>query len=373
MISNFTIAKEKILDDLEGIIMDLFRASPKHRRRGLWNIATPWRANSKPSQMCVWLQGGRRGAWKDFHSGEGIKGNGGDAIDLVAYGLEGSVNPDSRKRAVAWVFDRYGLGRMDDASRQRIQAEASTRRIAMEARDTRQRDANRTRARKLFYSASDALAGTAVATYLAGRGIDLAAVPHLTRSFRFLPAAEYWMDAPQGADGKRTGKGSLWPALVSAMVDGEGRLCANHLTFLARDGSAKAPVEKAKLMWPETAGLVIRVTDGPSGLTASEAAAQGVAGLVGVTEGIEDALSAAVGNDRLRMWAAGSLSGLLTLPDHACVSGWLIFKDNDWGKRQAEALFKRAVARLRGFGKPVEVVSVPAEWGKDANDALQSR
>jgi hypothetical protein len=142
------------------------------------------------------------------------------------------------------------------------------------------------------------------------------------------------------------------------------------MTFLSADGRSKAPVEKAKLMWPEVAGFVVRVTNGPSGMTAEDAAAAGISGLVSITEGIEDSFSIAIATPELRCWAAGSLSGLLYVPDHPSVSGWIIFKDNDWGKPQAAALFNRAVARFRSFGKPVEVVAMPADWGKDVNDAL---
>jgi hypothetical protein len=154
------------------------------------------------------------------------------------------------------------------------------------------------------------------------------------------------------------------------MVDARGTIGACHMTFLAANGEGKAPVEQPKLMWPETAGLVIRISNGATGLSGSEAAEAGVSGLVGLTEGIEDALSAALATPELRMWAAGSLSGLLHVPDHPCAAGWIIFKDNDWGKAEAQALFDRAVARIKSFRKPVEVVSLPADWGKDVNDAI---
>lgn len=72
MISRFAIAKEQVVGDLEAVISDLFGAgaSQKYRRRGAWNIVSPWRAKSKPSQTIIWLTGARRGGWADFVSGD---------------------------------------------------------------------------------------------------------------------------------------------------------------------------------------------------------------------------------------------------------------------------------------------------------------
>jgi hypothetical protein len=155
------------------------------------------------------------------------------------------------------------------------------------------------------------------------------------------------------------------------MVDAGGRLGAVHWTFLRPDGAGKADVEKAKLMFPSTTGLAVRIANGAGGVPAEQAAEAGTATPCAVLEGIEDGLSLAMQRHDLRVWAAGSLSGLLSLPDHSAVSGWLVFKDNDWGKAQAQALFDRAVRRLRMTKKPVETVSMPGDWGKDVNDAIR--
>ena len=85
----------------------------------------------------------------------------------------------------------------------------------------------------------------------------------------------------------------------------------------------------------------------------------GDAGFIGLTEGIEDSASAGMAYPQLRMHAMGSLSGLLHVPDLACAAGYLVFRDNDWGKPQAQQLFARGIARLRGFGKPIECELLP--------------
>ncbi|MGI8390228.1 DUF7146 domain-containing protein [Brucella anthropi] len=355
--SRFSVAKDRVLEDLDNIIEELLQANRKHKRRSLWNVRNRFRAKSQPDQMVVWLQGNRRGAWKDFVSGEK-----GDAIDLVAFGLKGVVDDQSRMDALEWIEDRYGLKSMSDERREQLKAEASARRKAAEANELKRREASIERARKFFFSCSEQILDTPVEAYFKSRNIDISKVPNLGRSLRFRPDCEYWMEESR----------PKIPALVSAMVDVGGRIGACHYTFLRPDGSGKADIEKAKLMFPETSGLVIRLTNGPSGLSAEDAVKEGVKGICGLVEGVEDGASVGISEPELRMWSAGSLSGLLTVPDHPAVSSWIIFKDNDWGKPQAQALFDRAVARIKSFRKPVEVISMPAEWGKDVNDAIRS-
>lgn len=361
--SRFSVAKAKILDELEAILELLYNAQRKHMRKGLWNVVNPYRPGAKAEQMAVWRTGARRGAFKDY--GGDVKG---DAVDLVAFGLKGTIDDDSRMAAVEWIEDRYGLKSMSPARREQIDQESKARRQAAEARDQRRRETSIGKARRFFYSCSERLIGTPADLYLASRNVEISKIQHLGRSLRFHNDCEYWMldHRPR------------FPALVSAMVDVTGRIGACHYTFLKHDGSDKIGAAegvapgKAKLMFPETSGLVIRLTNGDSGLSAEEAVANGVAGVCAVLEGVEDGLSVAQAAPQLRIWTAGSLSGLLSVPDHAAVSAWLIFKDNDWGKPQAQKQFNRAIARLKGFGKPLEVVSMPADWGKDVNDAIRS-
>jgi Toprim domain-containing protein len=355
--TRFQRAKEQVLAHLEDIIRELFGAGAparEYRAGRSWNVINPWRSGAKPSQMIINLNSARRGGWIDFASGDK-----GDAIDLVAYAKFGFVTNENRKLAVEWIEERFHIRGMTP-DRQQEMEQAGTARQARAAREeTTRRKTMHDRVRQTFFGANAELAGTPVDTYLATRGINLNDIPNRSLAFRYQADCGYWMRQP-----------ARYPALVTAMVNAEGRLRACHLTFLAADGSGKAPEERTKLFSGETQGLVIRATNGPTDLVPEAAAAEQKTGLIGLTEGIEDALSAAIAEAGLRMWAAGSLSGLLHVPDHDCASGWLIFKDNDWGKPQAAALFDRSLARLQSFGKPVEVVQMPAAWGKDANDAL---
>lgn len=362
--SRFAIAKDHVLGSLETIVSELLHAKQKFRRRSLWNVRNPFRPQSKEDQMVVWLTGARRGAWKDF-----VSGDAGDAIDLVAFGLQGHVDAETRMAAVEWIEDRFGLKTMDKARRDQLAAEARSKQVAAEATDQKRRKSSIDRARKFFYACHPTVTGTPAAVYLASRNVPVETVPNLARSLRYRRDCEYWL---QGTRPRH-------PSMIAAMVDVRGKIGACHYTFLKPDGSDKAGLvpdgqskAKDKMMFPETAGLVIRLTNGPSGLSAEEAIAQGVTGICGLVEGIEDGLSAAIAAPELRMWSCGSLSGFRTVPDHAAVSGWIVFKDNDWGKRQAQEQFDLAIARLKSFGKPVEIVSMPADWGKDVNDAIRS-
>lgn len=367
--SRFAVAKEHIIQDLEGVIADLLKtgASPRFKRRHAWNVVSPWRAKAKPSQTIIHLTGAKRGGFCDYAGGVS-----GDAIDLVAWANEGDVNADSRMRAVAWAEDRYNIRQMHPKARARMQAEAGARQKALAAREAERIKTARDRARKFFFSCEPEILGTPVETYLASRGIALVDVPNMAPAIRYCPACEWWLGAEHDANGRRVVPGPTFPAMISAMVDKVGRLAACHYTFLQADGSGKAPLDRAKLMFPDTRGLMIRLTYGPSNLNMEKAAAAGTTGPAGLTEGIEDALSAGMVDPDLRMSAAGSLPNMLSVADHDAVSGWIVFKDNDWDKPAAIEQFNRAFAHISSFGKPVEQISMPASMGKDVNDAINT-
>ena len=75
-------------------------------------------------------------------------------------------------------------------------------------------------------------AATLVETYLAARGINLP-----------LP------DALRFHAGLKHPSGDIWPAMVALVTNGvDATPLAIHRTFLARDGSGKAPVDPQKMM-----------------------------------------------------------------------------------------------------------------------------
>jgi hypothetical protein len=121
-------------------------------------------------------------------------------------------------------------------------------------------------------------------------------------------------------------------------------------------------------MFGPVRGSVIRVARGPSNLKVEDAAE--APALVGITEGIEDALTMAIAGPEARVWAATSLSNLASVPvSLPCVAGVVVAQDNDWNKPQAQAAFDQAIAKLEGSGKPVVVMR--SHHGKDLNDLLK--
>lgn len=379
MTSRFAIAKEKALEALDDLVPELFGGGRLQTRKykPRWQVLNRWRGGATIDQMSVWRDGGRRGAWKDYGGTEK-----GDVIDLVAYGLTGAITDETRMKAVEWLEDRFGIRNMSPKDRAALEEQAKASRAVLEQQDQERNLSDRRRAQKFFFSCAPEIRDTPVEIYLRARGIELDQVPHLSTAFRYREACDYWEGAPRDGEGNKIGQAPKFPAMISAMISGASVLGACHYTFLEPGGAGKLDTrsrgylrddgkpKSAKLMYPSTSGLMVPVTYGPSGLKAHDAAAAGVAGWWGVTEGIEDALSAAIGNAELRMHAAGSLSGLMGIPNHKAARGYLIFKDNDWGKPEAVAAFDTAVARLKTFGKPVEVLAMPAEWGKDVNEAL---
>lgn len=342
------LVKERLRGELVTLCHEL---GLEGRPRGnVLQTKNPRRADRHGGSFTVWVKGAAPGSWKDFATGEK-----GDVLDLVAY-----LKACDRKAALAYCMDRYGLKTMPAEERERQEELARQARARAQRAEREQQLKRRKRAHLMFAKAQPFVSDT-VAAYLASR--KLALPPTLeARWCRSFESFEWWMGR-----NRETGElGPEFPAMVWGFVDGEGKQQACHITYLARDGSGKAPVDKPKLIWPEHLGLVIRVARGETRLDPEEAAKQGKASPVVITEGLEDALTLANAAPELRVWCAGSLAGYGAIHDHPCVSAWIVAKDNDWGKPQAAALFEGAVKRLQRFNKPVRVIA--SDTGKDFND-----
>jgi hypothetical protein len=86
-------------------------------------------------------------------------------------------------------------------------------------------------ARRLF-AASRPVHGTLAETYLRSRGIT---IPFLFPALRFHPHCHYRAD--------RDAPLEIWPALIAGVTDLSGNITGVHRTWLARDGSGKAPLD----------------------------------------------------------------------------------------------------------------------------------
>lgn len=186
--------------------------------------------------------------------------------------------------------------------------------------------------------------GTVVEAYLRSRGLDL---PNdvAGRVLRYHP--RLWHEESQ----------SSWPGMVALITDlRSDRPLGTHRTFLAPDGSGKAPVKPPKKMLGGARGGAIKISAGD----------EVELGLV-VGEGIETALAARQLGLR-PVWAlgsAGAISSLLVLPG---VEGLTIVGEAD----EANARAVRECAR-RWVTADVDVSVLEPVGGGDANDVLLRR
>ncbi len=326
-------------------------------RGGIVMPLNPTRQDRRPGSFVIWTGGDGAGAWKDYATGEA-----GDVIDLVGYLLGLATRMD----AYWWCLEFLGLGRGE--VRTASQAEADRRRaerdrLAGEARanaDAADRSAG------LFKSwlALPPIAGTLAETYLReARKIPLDRLPHMPGALRFAPALDH--------TDKDTGEVTSWPCMVAAMTRGS-KFASIHRTFLALDGSGKAPVNKPKMMLGPCRGAAIRLSPGPSGLSPGAADKKGRRDPLALGEGIETTLTVACARLDYRAWAAGSLSlmGLLDWPD--CASAAVLLKENDYSP-EAVTAFARVEAHWQAQSAGRPLVTAASSVGSDFNDWAMRR
>lgn len=174
------------------------------------------------------------------------------------------------------------------------------------------------------------------------RGIDLERCDSLFHALRWLSDHQH----PRGYRG---------PALVALLTEiSTEEPISLHRTWLAQDGSGKAPIDTPRLLLKghRKKGGVVR-------LSGSAGRQQGFA------EGIETALSAI--DKTVAAWAtldAGNLAAMPVLPE--IESPW-VFADNDEAGRKAARAFAE---RWTAAGREVRIYT-PAQPGADLNDELR--
>ena len=211
---------------------------PKGRREGrYWMVGdiagTPGRSLYVRLQACSSARG-TAGKWIDAATGEH-----GDLLDLIA-----------ANKAL------HRFGEVLDEARSFLALPSPPPEPASPRQG--KRAAPSVRARRLFERGRP-LAGTVAETYLATRSLsgpwDLAAL-------RYLPDCWHW----NGDDRPR----DEWPALLAAVTDDAGAITAVHRTWLARDGSSKAPLETPRRAMGAVLGHAIRFGTACNTLIAGE-------------------------------------------------------------------------------------------------------
>lgn len=319
---------------------------PAGRREGHEWVHPSLTGGSRRS-LSVHLTGAKAGVWADFAGGIG-----GDALDLVAHVQCHGRTAD----AMAWA--RRWLG-MPSLSGSQSNTTATAPHPAPAERVGGDQEERRRKALGLFLAAREGVAGTPVAAYLAGRGIDLAQLGRAPRALRYHPAV--WCEEAR----------AKLPAMLAAITAGDGQHVATHRTWLRQiggNGWAKAAVANPKKTLGTYAGGFIPLQRGASGKPMRAAP---LGDVVAIAEGIETALSVAIACPDLRIIAAVSLANMarITLPE--VITSVVLCADNDRPENlAAERALVAAVGHFAAPGRTVRLARPPV--GKDFNDALQA-
>jgi len=193
-------------------------------------------------------------------------------------------------------------------------------------------------AQRLF-AMSQPIRRTLVETYLCNRGIKTV---HDAGALRFHPRCYYRPDDSSPTE--------TWPAMIAAVTDLADRITGAHRTWLAPDGSSKAPVDTPRRAMGGLLGHAVRF-----------GAADDV---LAVGEGIETMLSLRMALRTMPMFAALSAAHLAAILLPPRLIRLYIARDNDpAGETAAKTLTERA-------GEAgIEVVALSPELG-DFNEDL---
>jgi putative DNA primase/helicase len=214
-------------------------------------------------------------------------------------------------------------------------------RFFMAANRIRARDAEMRQLAACILERTIAVGGTIVETYLGSRHIVIPVPP----AIRFHAALKH----PSGG---------RWLAMIAPVTRGvDGLLLGIHRTFLARDGSGKAPVDLQKMMLGSCGGGAVRLA--PLG------------SVLMVGEGIETCIAAmqATGHPA---WAALSTSGLRTLDLSKDIRDVIVLADGDdageAAARDCAWRWKQRVAACASRVHREEWISTTCWW--NANPVL---
>jgi hypothetical protein len=174
-------------------------------------------------------------------------------------------------------------------------------------------------ARRLI-SISQPIAGTLAETYLRNRGITAL---HGSGSLRFHPSCYYRPDEHSPTE--------VWPAMIAAVTDLNGQITGAHRTWLAPDGSDKAPIDTQRKAMGDLLSHAVRF-GAPGDVMAAG-------------EGIETVLSIRQGLPNMAMAAALSAAHLAAIAFPATLRRLYIVRDNDpAGDGVRDTLIERADA-----------------------------
>lgn len=313
-----------------------------------------WRIGSlsgeRGQSLAINRTGRFQGLWTDFASGER-----GSMLDLVAAQLTGGDIGEAIRRA----RELTNLGTVTPEEARRAERRALQAQAQAAREEAERADRLHASAKHIFYAECQPLPGSPAERYLNGRAIRLAEMGGAPHALRFHPGLLH-------PETQRP-----HPALLALVMGVNGEVKGLHRTFLqvhADGGVTKlGGVNNAKLSLGPIKGGHIPIWRGASGQPQGKMP-EGEAILL--TEGIEDALSAAYECPHMRIWAGISLSNMggVELPRACGGVFWHRHRDGP----EATAAADRQMARLRHLsGLPIEPIWAPGGH-KDFNDARKA-
>ncbi len=278
---------------------------------GYWIVGD--RRNAKGRSLYLRLQGpiggkGARGKWTD-----GATGEHGDLLDIIASAIGADRHVDALVEAERFL----GVHRSLSAPTNRHHGAAAAR----------------------LFAASRPIAGTPAETYLRLRGITCSVA---VDALRFHPSC--FCRVPD------ENKSIALPAMLAAVADNAGRITGLMRTYLAADGSQKAPIDAPRRALGALAGNGVRF--GPHD------------DVMAVGEGVETMLSLRIAMPTLSVIAALSAAHLAALAPPVQVRRFYIAADGDAAGRNAAA---RLAERLNALAIEINLLT-PRR--KDFNDDL---
>lgn len=369
------------LDTLEEMLLRrvdplVHQLAPDGERRGQeWVARNPNRVDNKLGSFSINLATGK---WSDF-AADDRSSRTWPCLSLVAYLATGGrwkSDGAARPGAIRWARDWLGLTdrNASPAERQKL-TEMAERAAAQRAHEQKTATEKKRLAAHRIWLEGKPLDGTDPASlYLLARGIDVTKLPG------GIPGALRWTMTCRRYTGDE--QFSEHPAMLAAMHR-EGTpngFAACHRTFLAQDANGrwwKAFGGESKTILGPKSGATIRLCKGPS----DKPLAHAVDGeWIGIAEGIENALSAAlivqnemlagpIGAPGLRILAAATLEniGKVMLPE--AVGGVWLIADNDRLGSEASLALEKAADLLLERDIDVKISRAPAGF-KDWNAAL---
>ncbi|MDM8351667.1 DUF7146 domain-containing protein [Brevundimonas diminuta] len=288
------------------------------RQGNYWQVGDV--RNTKGRSMFVRLKDspkGRAGKWTDAATGEH-----GDLLDVIRESLGLTDFPDVADEARSFLSLPHPEPEPAAPRRGVVPAPSGSAEAA----------------RRLF-AMSQPITGTVVETYLRRRGITLL---HGTGVLRFHPRCYYRPD---------DGPTETWPAMIAAVTDLNGKITGAHRTWLAPDGSDKAPIDTPRKAMGDLLGAAVRL---------------GVPGSVmAAGEGIETMLSLRQVLPEMAMAPALSAAHLAAILFPSTLRRLYIVRDDDpAGDGARDVLIERANA------EGIEAISLSPALG-DFNEDLR--